>query len=210
VKHNDVPYHIYISGIDLVDGTPVVDLKPYVPYYDSVGFEDEDSRKSIKMPQWVSEGLGKRRQVSFTTKASNDLCIIMTDHNRRQLLEFYGKHSGRDANNEEALQNVKKCIQEVLSVDVRSRWQTDKARKGKFQAERAIRVKSLRKNEQISDEAVILDENKNPNICTQQIDRLLIKYTVKEDIQQHHTSVVDTFGSGADDDIVIVGIEYIS
>lgn len=27
---------LYLSGIDLVDGTPIIDIKPYVPYVDSV------------------------------------------------------------------------------------------------------------------------------------------------------------------------------
>ena len=209
-KHNDTPYHIYVSGIDLVDGTPVLDIKPYVPYYDSVGFEDMDTQKNVNMPKGVSEGLGKRRSVSFTGKASNDLLEIMSGNDDKQILDFYGKHSGRDSNDEDALQNVKNCIEEVLSVDVRSRWQTDKARKGKFQAERAIRVKSLRKEEQRNVETEIQEERKSPNICTQQIDRLLIKYIVKEDVQDVNASAVDTFGSGADDDILIVGIEYIS
>lgn len=30
------PGHLLISGIDLLDGTPVLDIKPYVPYADSV------------------------------------------------------------------------------------------------------------------------------------------------------------------------------
>lgn len=28
--------HLFVSGVDLVDGTPIVDVKPYVPYVDSV------------------------------------------------------------------------------------------------------------------------------------------------------------------------------
>jgi tRNA-Thr(GGU) m(6)t(6)A37 methyltransferase TsaA len=66
-KHQkrEEPYHIYISGIDLVDGTPVVDIKPYVPHYDSVGFIvggaeiPTQGMDSIKVPEWVSDGLGK-------------------------------------------------------------------------------------------------------------------------------------------------------
>lgn len=30
------PGRLYLSGIDLLDGTPVLDIKPYVPYADSV------------------------------------------------------------------------------------------------------------------------------------------------------------------------------
>lgn len=28
--------HLFVSGVDLVDGTPILDIKPYVPYADSV------------------------------------------------------------------------------------------------------------------------------------------------------------------------------
>lgn len=28
---------LHVSGVDLVDGTPIVDIKPYVPYADNIG-----------------------------------------------------------------------------------------------------------------------------------------------------------------------------
>jgi hypothetical protein len=28
--------HLFVSGVDLVDGTPIFDIKPYIPYTDSV------------------------------------------------------------------------------------------------------------------------------------------------------------------------------
>lgn len=28
--------HLFVSGVDLVDGTPIIDIKPYIPYADSV------------------------------------------------------------------------------------------------------------------------------------------------------------------------------
>ena len=31
------PGRLFLSGIDLLDGTPVLDIKPYVPYADSIG-----------------------------------------------------------------------------------------------------------------------------------------------------------------------------
>lgn len=37
------PGHLHLSGIDLLDGTPVLDIKPYVPYADSV----PDARNAI-------------------------------------------------------------------------------------------------------------------------------------------------------------------
>ncbi|KAF3339236.1 hypothetical protein FCM35_KLT16707 [Carex littledalei] len=38
---------ILLSGVDLVDGTPVLDIKPYLPYSDSV--------KGATVPSWVQE-----------------------------------------------------------------------------------------------------------------------------------------------------------
>jgi len=36
-----------VKGLDALDGTPVIDIKPYIPRYDSVA----DS----KMPQWITK-----------------------------------------------------------------------------------------------------------------------------------------------------------
>ena len=38
-----------LSGIDLVEGTPVVDIKPYVPHYDSI--------PEALVPDWVQNSL---------------------------------------------------------------------------------------------------------------------------------------------------------
>ena len=36
-----------LSGVDLLDGTPVLDIKPYIPEYDSV--------PEATVPNWVDE-----------------------------------------------------------------------------------------------------------------------------------------------------------
>lgn len=36
---------VRVLGLDAVDGTPVLDLKPYVPYYDSV--------ETARVPRWI-------------------------------------------------------------------------------------------------------------------------------------------------------------
>ena len=38
---------VYLSGIDLVDGTPVLDIKPYIPHYDAL--------HAAVAPAWTSE-----------------------------------------------------------------------------------------------------------------------------------------------------------
>ena len=226
-KHQkETPYHIYVSGLDLVDGTPVLDIKPYVPHYDSVGYMYEEGmgvEKEARLPQWVSDGLGKRRDVDFTPEAYEQLKnIVMSDDGKE--LEFYGTSTGRDDTDEEALESIKNCISEVLSVDVRSKWQTARARKGKSRAETTKRVKEIKSGEststatatQTTEPAVDTSSSSSSssssmdNVCTQQLDRLLIKFTVREEVpaQNEKECSVDTQGSGADDGIVVVGIEF--
>ncbi len=36
---------LYVEGLDLVDGTPVLDVKPYIAYYDAV--------TKAKLPKWA-------------------------------------------------------------------------------------------------------------------------------------------------------------
>ena len=39
------PGWVEVSGLDAIDGTPVLDLKPYFPQYDRVG--------DARVPAWV-------------------------------------------------------------------------------------------------------------------------------------------------------------
>ncbi len=59
------PGVLFVSGADLADGTPVYDVKPYVPYADSRpeargGFVDSNAWKlmEVEIPQEVVEMLG--------------------------------------------------------------------------------------------------------------------------------------------------------
>lgn len=36
LEMSDKEVHLWVSGVDLVNGTPILDIKPYVPYVDSV------------------------------------------------------------------------------------------------------------------------------------------------------------------------------
>ena len=37
---------LHLTGADLIDGTPVLDVKPYLPYSDTGGTSHSDSRIS--------------------------------------------------------------------------------------------------------------------------------------------------------------------
>jgi hypothetical protein len=174
---------LYISGLDLVDGTPVVDIKPYVPTYDA-------PIDSYNLPSWVSEGLATKREVRIAEEAQQELRLLLEENERA--LEFYG---GAQESPEDCFENVLKCIKEVLAIDVRSQWQTKKAREGKSRAERAARLQQ------------VLSEDAIPSIaakCSQQIDNLLVQYTVAE---TRETERPTSEGSGAEDNVTVTSIQ---
>jgi tRNA-Thr(GGU) m(6)t(6)A37 methyltransferase TsaA len=48
---------LYVNGIDLLDGTPILDVKPYVPYADAfphskAGWVDEVAPDSLQIPRF--------------------------------------------------------------------------------------------------------------------------------------------------------------
>ena len=58
------PGRLFISGIDLLDGTPVLDIKPYVPYADALADACNEMAADAPAPievQWTESGLRQAR-----------------------------------------------------------------------------------------------------------------------------------------------------
>ena len=62
-----------VAGVDLLDGTPVLDIKPYIPYADSIPHAN---------PGWAAETI-TRTPVSFEADGYEDMRLLIT-----QLLEL--------------------------------------------------------------------------------------------------------------------------
>lgn len=189
---------VHVSGLDLVDGTPVLDIKPFVPHYDSVGFDVDSIPSSLRLPEWVSSGLDKRRTVVFSSEADQQLENLVGDN----VLEFYGGKLSKHETSDQAFRSARSCIIEVLSADVRSGYQTKKARKGKSQAEKALL-------KQRSNGSQKLLETGGPVMCTQQIDNLLIHFTTDFDLPPKGESNSESPGinSGCDDRVIVHKVE---
>lgn len=187
-KHTEERVVIHISGLDLVDGTPVIDIKPFVPTYDSVPMD-------VKLPSWVEGGLATQRNVVIGQDALDDLMAILDKD--KNALQFYGHRYG-EASVQETVDYAVECIRQVLAIDVRSNFQTKKAREGKFQAERAKRLQGAAADEAL--DAVVTD------VCTQQLDNLLIQYVVDETSNTKRSTSV---GSGAEDTVTVVSIKLL-
>lgn len=217
-KDPSQPFYVNVSGLDLVDGTPVLDIKPFVPHYDTViSLDDIDGGnvipRGVSLPHWVGSGLEKRRNVSFTDEALLQLDDIVRTN--PSSLEFYGPHSGRDDTIGDGIHAIRNAIIQVLAVDIRSKWQTGKARKGKFQAERAGRVKDVMSGDEApdandvdgEDAAAKKEDEEQQQLCTQQLDNLLIKYSVSAPSDGNEDAAA--MGSGANDDVTVRAIELL-
>ncbi|KAG9414719.1 hypothetical protein AC1031_008125 [Aphanomyces cochlioides] len=87
--------YVDISGHDLVDGTPVLDVKPYVPY---------DQVTSLVCPEWVAEKHDiVARPVIFTNEALAQLELAMPS------MRFYSNSS-----------ELRETIEQILVLDIRS------------------------------------------------------------------------------------------
>jgi hypothetical protein len=181
---------LYISGMDLVDGTPVLDIKPFVPHY--------DADASAQTPTWVSKGLETARRVIIAPQAVMELQVIVSNHQ----LEFYGRNNNNESW-EEAMEAVMNCIQQVLSVDVRSPWQTNKARRGNSKAERAQRLQPTGETSNQAQQT----ETSTPLMSTQQLDNMLLYYSVKAPSE---TVLSTSQGSGAEDVVTVHSIHLMA
>jgi tRNA-Thr(GGU) m(6)t(6)A37 methyltransferase TsaA len=96
---------LHVSGLDIVNGTPVYDIKPCVPW-DIPGTE---SSSVLRVPEWVTQD-DEIAVVEFTTEAKNELdeCI-----EQGYLAPLYTKQN-------DGLVGALQTIQQVLAQDPRS------------------------------------------------------------------------------------------
>lgn len=77
---------IYFSGVDMVDGTPVLDVKPYIPHYDQPNGVLEDkslgsqgdllSNEEVRVPLWIDESPVHKLRVLFNSEAIEQLWAL--------------------------------------------------------------------------------------------------------------------------------------
>ena len=109
---------LHLTGVDMVEGTPVLDIKPYIPHYDSPqapqSSQDtrtcpEESWSVVSCPTWVGDHTDDL-QVIFSSRAEADLLKI--DMSRCQWLR-----SPRE---------VRAAIMDILRSDPRSVYRKTK------------------------------------------------------------------------------------
>ena len=101
---NKATRSVVLSACDLVDGTPVLDMKPYVPNYDSV------EPQSCTIPTWILETINTRNSVTITPEVR----LAVQQPRFANALKQYKNNPSLFI----------KALQETLEADVRSKFQT--------------------------------------------------------------------------------------
>ncbi|KAH7854837.1 hypothetical protein Vadar_018244 [Vaccinium darrowii] len=113
---------VLVSGVDLVDGTPVLDVKPYLPYSDSIN--------EATVPTWVKEeNLLAVVSVNFSEGFSIDLADCWMNLEKKSL------YASPD--------EFQSLIKQVLSWDIRSLSQRSRPHNRLVKIENGNRVDDL-------------------------------------------------------------------
>jgi tRNA-Thr(GGU) m(6)t(6)A37 methyltransferase TsaA len=73
---------LYISGLDLLDGTPIVDIKPYLPYSDAItdanaGFAQTEPQTALSVSFTKQAQKDAERLVNMLDKKYSDLTLLI-------------------------------------------------------------------------------------------------------------------------------------
>ena len=96
---------VHVEGLDLLDQTPIIDIKPFIPQYD-IPSEDFKSEET-KVPEWIDDQEMNQIDVHFTPRALKQLPNMP--------LVNLKTHS-----------DLKEAIIDVLKEDPRSNYRRDK------------------------------------------------------------------------------------
>ena len=127
---------IIVSGLDMIDGTPVLDVKPYIPYdiinstipipmaVDECG--NTLNCKLLHVPSWIHEYDIPSRKIVYSTESSNSLEFIVNSNKN-------SRNRGRNRSKSTSslmysnVNDMKNLISQILRQDIRSVYQGRKA-----------------------------------------------------------------------------------
>lgn len=89
---------LFVDGVDLLDKTPIIDIKPYLPYADTVpnafaGYADEKPGNTLV----VKFSTEAKQQLTLLTEKHSDLPLLITDVLAQDPRPSYksGKHDSK-------------------------------------------------------------------------------------------------------------------
>ena len=93
---------LLLAGLDVVDGSPVLDLKPYVPFCDSI--------KEARCPSWVTP--------SSDEEPLKISCVHLTDALLQDLAKCWNERGRHSMYSD--FESLQAFVKEALSIDIRS------------------------------------------------------------------------------------------
>jgi tRNA-Thr(GGU) m(6)t(6)A37 methyltransferase TsaA len=112
---------LVLEGVDLVNGTPILDIKPYIPACD---------KPARPRTGWVSRAAAPRLRVEFTRGALADLAAVVPARSRakvRRLIEASLSHDPRNPRDRAQLRPDKELAFFILHYDAYFRIRGGKA-----------------------------------------------------------------------------------
>lgn len=103
LKHIDYEKRVLVvSGLDAIDGTPIIDIKPYIPQVECIN--------DASTPSWVQQSYS---QPDFDVELSPQVLDFISEHIEKHPLPYPYDSTGKDA--------LIKGLKQILSADIRSR-----------------------------------------------------------------------------------------
>ncbi|KAE9601685.1 putative TsaA-like domain-containing protein [Lupinus albus] len=173
-----------LSGVDLVDGTPVLDVKPYVPYCDSI--------KEAAVPNWLTEdNLLTVASVSFSGDFTSALENCWTIAEKKSLYASPGEFQS--------------LIKQVLSWDIRSLSQRNRPHDALSKKENDELLSNTSDVDEHQDETAFVHEREQNSLNSKEViyhlilDGLNISYKIDQDANVIVESVSnsDTFDNSS-------------
>ena len=123
---------IHLSGVDIVNGTPILDIKPYIPEYDCPSTEDKSNTElsservtgsDVKEKVVHNNSDGVQAAKWINNKGSDLTDVIFTDRASQQLEKFQNHTDSEYSLN--FLKNsseARRAIADILLADPRSSY----------------------------------------------------------------------------------------
>ena len=96
---------LFVSGVDLVDGTPILDIKPYIPSYDTpacpagdLAVKTHQCGSLVRVAPWLESPPNTLLDVEFTKDAEQQLTLFRCSNTENTLLSHI-KHNDECAEN---------------------------------------------------------------------------------------------------------------
>ena len=99
---------LYLSDIDMINGTPIIDIKPYIPY--------SDIQNNAVIPNWCKVDSLLFKKIIWSK--DNTKNIIQSLQKSKYFCEYF-----------DDMNRFKSMIEEILIRDIRSLYQREKAKK---------------------------------------------------------------------------------